>query len=75
MVLLMCEQPLLMFDHGYNYATTLEGVLKIKEMALTHSEGFLAGEMKHYDNRALELSLHYVIYVTTQIMFGKPQII
>ena len=46
-MLLMGEQSLLMFGHGYNYATTLEGALKVKEVALMHSEGILVGEIKH----------------------------
>ena len=46
-MLLMGDKSLLIFGHGYNYATTLEGALKVKEVALTHSEGILTGEMKH----------------------------
>ena len=46
-MLLMGEQSLLMFGHGYNYATTLEGALEVKEVALMYSEGILTGEMKH----------------------------
>ena len=40
------EQSLLLFGRGYNYATALEGALKVKEVALLHSEGILAGETK-----------------------------
>ena len=32
------EQSLLLFGRGYNYATALEGALKVKEVALLHSE-------------------------------------
>ena len=46
-MLLMGEKSLLMFGRGYNYATTLEGALKVKEVALMHSEGILVAEMKH----------------------------
>ncbi|GFH28680.1 uncharacterized protein HaLaN_27214, partial [Haematococcus lacustris] len=41
------EHSLMFFARGYNYATALEAALKIKEVALIHSEGILAGEMKH----------------------------
>ena len=41
------ENSLLLLGRGYNYATALEGALKVKEVALLHSEGILAGEMKH----------------------------
>lgn len=32
---------------GANYATALEGALKIKEASYIHAEGFAAGELKH----------------------------
>ena len=38
---------ILIFGRGHNYATALEGALKIKEISYIHSEGLLAGEMKH----------------------------
>lgn len=41
------EHSLMFFARGYNYATALEAALKAKEVALIHSEGILAGEMKH----------------------------
>ena len=41
------EHSLLIIGRGFNYATALEGALKVKEVALVHSEGILAGEMKH----------------------------
>ncbi|KAF8671597.1 hypothetical protein HU200_049921 [Digitaria exilis] len=44
---LIDSESLLVFGRGYNYATALEGGLKVKEVALMHSEGMLAGEMKH----------------------------
>lgn len=37
------EHSLLFFARGYNYATALEAALKVKEVALIHSEGILAG--------------------------------
>lgn len=45
---LISEQSLLMFGRGYNYATALEGALKVKEVGLMHSEGILANKMKHW---------------------------
>jgi len=32
---------------GYQYATCLEGALKLKEVSSMHSEGVLSGELKH----------------------------
>merc|ERR1719431_1018757 len=41
------KKSLLMMGRGYNYATCLEGALKVKELTYMHSEGIQAGELKH----------------------------
>lgn len=41
------EKSLLIMGRGYQHATCLEGALKIKEISYMHSEGILAGELKH----------------------------
>lgn len=41
------ETSLLVMGRGYNFANCLEGALKIKELTYMHSEGILAGELKH----------------------------
>ncbi|KAG9009288.1 glutamine--fructose-6-phosphate transaminase (isomerizing), partial [Tulasnella sp. 427] len=41
------SKSLLIMGRGYQYATCLEGALKIKEISYMHSEGILAGELKH----------------------------
>jgi glucosamine--fructose-6-phosphate aminotransferase (isomerizing) len=41
------EKSLLIMGRGFNYATCLEGALKIKELTYMHSEGILSGELKH----------------------------
>uniref|UniRef100_A0A674NWT5 Glutamine--fructose-6-phosphate aminotransferase [isomerizing] 1 n=1 Tax=Takifugu rubripes TaxID=31033 RepID=A0A674NWT5_TAKRU len=41
------EKSVLIMGRGYHYATCLEGALKIKEITYMHSEGILAGELKH----------------------------
>jgi len=41
------KKSLLVMGRGYNYATCLEGALKIKEISYMHCEGVLAGELKH----------------------------
>jgi glucosamine--fructose-6-phosphate aminotransferase (isomerizing) len=38
---------IMVFGRGYNYATALEGALKIKEISYVHSEGVSAAELKH----------------------------
>lgn len=45
---LMAQRSLLFFGRGsVGFATTLEAAHKMKEVAQMHSEGILAGEMKH----------------------------
>uniref|UniRef100_A0A8C2ZC68 glutamine--fructose-6-phosphate transaminase (isomerizing) n=1 Tax=Cyclopterus lumpus TaxID=8103 RepID=A0A8C2ZC68_CYCLU len=41
------HKSVLIMGRGYHYATCLEGALKIKEITYMHSEGILAGELKH----------------------------
>lgn len=40
-------KSLLLLGRGYQFASALEGALKIKEISYMHSEGVLAGELKH----------------------------
>lgn len=61
---LMEEQSLLVFGRGYNYATALEGALKVKEVALMHSEGILAGEMKHGPLALVDETLPIIVVAT-----------
>ncbi|TMS17217.1 Glutamine--fructose-6-phosphate aminotransferase [isomerizing] 2 [Larimichthys crocea] len=44
------QRSLLVMGRGFNYATCLEGALKIKEITYMHSEGILAGELKHWSS-------------------------
>jgi glucosamine--fructose-6-phosphate aminotransferase (isomerizing) len=41
------QKSVLVMGRGYNFATCLEGALKIKEITYMHSEGILSGELKH----------------------------
>ncbi|XP_074494547.1 glutamine--fructose-6-phosphate aminotransferase [isomerizing] 1 [Sebastes fasciatus] len=41
------QKSVLIMGRGYHYSTCLEGALKIKEITYMHSEGILAGELKH----------------------------
>ena len=41
------KKSLLIMGRGFNYATCLEGALKVKELTYMHSEGILSGELKH----------------------------
>ncbi|KAL6779853.1 ATF1 [Auxenochlorella protothecoides x Auxenochlorella symbiontica] len=65
------ETSLLLFGRGYNYATALEGALKVKEVALMHSEGLLAGEMKHGPLALVDESLPVIVLATRDAMHAK----
>jgi glucosamine--fructose-6-phosphate aminotransferase (isomerizing) len=67
--LLIAEQSLLLFGRGYNYATALEGALKVKEVALMHSEGMLAGEMKHGPLALVDENLTIIVIATRDSCF------
>lgn len=71
--LLIAEQSLLVFGRGFNYATALEGALKVKEVALMHSEGILAGEMKHGPLALVDENLPILVIATRDACFSKQQ--
>ncbi|KAJ0985263.1 hypothetical protein J5N97_003619 [Dioscorea zingiberensis] len=66
-------ESLLVFGRGYNYATALEGALKVKEVALMHSEGMLAGEMKHGPLALVDETLPIIVVATRDACFSKQQ--
>ncbi|MFC1625924.1 glutamine--fructose-6-phosphate transaminase (isomerizing) [Patescibacteria group bacterium] len=41
------QEHIYVIGRGVNYATALEGALKIKEASYIHAEGFAGGELKH----------------------------
>ncbi|KAM0836691.1 hypothetical protein ACQ4PT_062143 [Festuca glaucescens] len=72
---LIDSESLLVFGRGYNYATALEGALKVKEVALMHSEGMLAGEMKHGPLALVDENLPIVVIATRDACFSKQKTI
>lgn len=67
------ETSLLVFGRGYNYATALEAALKVKEVALMHSEGILAGEMKHGPLALVDENMPIIVIATRDRMHAKMQ--
>jgi glucosamine--fructose-6-phosphate aminotransferase (isomerizing) len=65
------ESSLIFFARGRNYATALESALKIKEIALIHSEGILAGEMKHGPLALVDEHLPILVFATMDDMHSK----
>ncbi|KAI8470318.1 MAG: glucosamine--fructose-6-phosphate aminotransferase [Monoraphidium minutum] len=64
-------QSLLFFARGANYATALEAALKMKEVALIHSEGILAGEMKHGPLALVDEHLPIIVVATRDGTYQK----
>ena len=48
-------------------------VLQVKEVALIHSEGILAGEMKHGPLALVDETLPIMVVATQDRMYGKMQ--
>ena len=61
------------FGRGFNYATALEGALKVKEVALVHSEGILAGEMKHGPLALVDKHMPIIVVCTNDGSYEKQQ--
>jgi glucosamine--fructose-6-phosphate aminotransferase (isomerizing) len=61
------EKSMLIMGRGFNYATCMEGALKIKELTYMHSEGILAGELKHGPLAMIEPSMPIIM-----IMLDDP---
>jgi len=65
------QKSLLVMGRGYNYATCLEGALKIKELTYMHSEGILAGELKHGPLALVDRQMPVIMIVTRDPVYSK----
>lgn len=65
------EKSLLLMGRGYNYATCLEGALKIKEVCYMHSEGILSGELKHGPLALVDENMPCIILMTKDRTYTK----
>uniref|UniRef100_A0A646QIN2 glutamine--fructose-6-phosphate transaminase (isomerizing) n=1 Tax=Hemiscolopendra marginata TaxID=943146 RepID=A0A646QIN2_9MYRI len=65
------QKSLLVMGRGYNFATCLEGALKIKELTYMHSEGILAGELKHGPLALVDGSMPVIMIVTRDPVYPK----
>jgi len=67
------QKSLLVMGRGFNYATCLEGALKIKEITYMHSEGILAGELKHGPLALVDYDMPIVMIVAKDHCYTKVQ--
>ncbi|XP_046914771.1 glutamine--fructose-6-phosphate aminotransferase [isomerizing] 1 isoform X4 [Dermatophagoides farinae] len=65
------QKSLLLMGRGWNYSTVLEGALKIKELTYMHSEGILAGELKHGPLALIDDRMPVLTVVTRDSVYPK----
>ncbi|KAK9718298.1 glutamine--fructose-6-phosphate transaminase (isomerizing) [Basidiobolus ranarum] len=67
------EKSLLIMGRGFQNATCLEGALKIKEVSYMHSEGILAGELKHGPLALVDENMPVILIMTKDSLYPKVQ--
>jgi glucosamine--fructose-6-phosphate aminotransferase (isomerizing) len=65
------EKSLLVMGRGYNFATCLEGALKIKELSYMHCEGIMSGELKHGPLAMVDENLSIVMVICSDHVYKK----
>lgn len=65
------QKSLLIMGRGYNYSTCLEGALKIKELTYMHSEGILAGELKHGPLALVDQAMPVIMVIARDPVYPK----
>lgn len=68
---LYLHKSLLIMGRGFNFATCLEGALKVKELTYMHSEGIMAGELKHGPLALVDESMPILMVITRDPVFKK----
>ena len=56
---------------GYNFATCLEGALKVKELTYMHSEGIQVGELKHGPLALVDSTIPILMILMRDYVFTK----
>lgn len=65
------QKSMLLMGRGYNYATCMEGALKIKELTYMHSEGIMAGELKHGPLALIDNAMPVIMILTRDPVYVK----
>ncbi|XP_046859829.1 glutamine--fructose-6-phosphate aminotransferase [isomerizing] 2-like [Xenia sp. Carnegie-2017] len=65
------QKSLLILGRGYNFATCLEGALKVKELTYMHSEGIMSGELKHGPLAMVDKVLPIVMIIMKDRLYQK----
>lgn len=64
---------ILLFGRGYQFATCLEGALKIKEVSYIHTEGIHAGELKHGPLALVDENMPVILFASKDNTAPKVQ--
>ena len=67
----MNAQNMFFIGRGIDYAVSLEGSLKMKEISYIHSEAYAAGELKHGTIRLIEPGTLVIGVLTQQDLYEK----
>uniref|UniRef100_A0A670J1G6 glutamine--fructose-6-phosphate transaminase (isomerizing) n=1 Tax=Podarcis muralis TaxID=64176 RepID=A0A670J1G6_PODMU len=67
------QKSVLIMGRGYHYAACLEGALKIKEITYMHSEGILAGELKHGPLALVDKLMPVIMIIMRDSTYTKCQ--
>ncbi|VDD94809.1 unnamed protein product [Enterobius vermicularis] len=65
------EKSLLVMGRGLNFATCLEGALKIKELTYLHCEGIMSGELKHGPLAMVDSNRSIVMIICSDKVYKK----
>uniref|UniRef100_A0A0M3IVC0 Glutamine--fructose-6-phosphate transaminase (isomerizing) n=1 Tax=Ascaris lumbricoides TaxID=6252 RepID=A0A0M3IVC0_ASCLU len=63
------EKSLLIMGRGFNFATCLEGALKVKELSYMHCEGIMSGELKHGPLAMVDRNLGIVMIICSDNVY------
>jgi glutamine---fructose-6-phosphate transaminase (isomerizing) len=65
------QSSLILIGRGYQCATCIEGALKIKEISYVHSEGILAGELKHGSLALVTKDQNIIVIIPNDSFYDK----
>ncbi|KAM7533232.1 hypothetical protein Aperf_G00000119840 [Anoplocephala perfoliata] len=64
-------KSILVLGRGYNFATCLEGALKLKELTYIHAEGIMSGELKHGPLAMVDDDMRIVMIIMKDRLYEK----
>jgi glucosamine--fructose-6-phosphate aminotransferase (isomerizing) len=65
---------MLLVGRGFQFATCMEGALKIKEIAYIHTEAVLSGELKHGPLALVDPNLPLLYVMSSGAVFARAQL-